>query len=93
MHVHAWIPQSSETLSGVFVPESAVVWSNGKSWVYIKDSEELFLKRAINDPVELGNGVFVFDGLTVGDEVVISGAQMLHAEEYRWSIPDEDDNP
>ncbi len=93
MHVHVWVPQSAETLSGVFIPESAVIWSNGKSWVYVKESEELFLKRVINDPVEMGNGVFVPGGLTAGDEVVTSGAQMLLAEEYRWSIPDEDDNP
>lgn len=93
MHVHVWVPQSSETLSGVFIPESAVVWSNGKSWVYIKERDELFIKHVINDPIEIGNGVFVRDGLSVGDEVVNSGAQMLLAEEYRWSIPDEDDNP
>ena len=93
MHVHVWVPQSTETLSGVFIPESAVIWSNGKSWVYVKESDELFIKRVINDPVEMGNGVFVSGGLTAGDEVVTSGAQMLLAEEYRWSIPDEDDNP
>jgi hypothetical protein len=93
MHVHVWVPQTSESISGVYVPESAVVWSSGKPWVYTRDSEELFIKHVINNPVELDEGIFVAEGLEVGDKVVISGAQMLLAEEYRWSIPDEDDNP
>ena len=93
MHVHVWVPQSTDAVSGVFVPESAVVWSSGKSWVYVKNGEETFIKRVLNHPVVLGDGLFVASGLAVGDEVVSSGAQMLLAEEYRWSIPDEDDNP
>jgi hypothetical protein len=93
MHVHVWIPQSTDSISGVFVPESAVVWSSGKSWIYVKNGKETFIKHVINDPVVLGDGLFVANGLVAGDEVVSSGAQMLLAEEYRWSIPDEDDNP
>ncbi len=93
MHVHVWVPQTSESISGVFVPESAVVWSSGKPWVYTRNSEELFIRHVINNPVELDEGIFVAEGLEVGDKVVTSGAQMLLAEEYRWSIPDEDDNP
>ena len=93
MHVHVWVPQTSESIAGVFVPESAVVWSSGKPWVYTKNSDELFIKHVINSPVELDEGIFVAKGLEVGDKVVTSGAQMLLAEEYRWSIPDEDDNP
>jgi len=93
MHVHVWVPQTSESISGVFVPESAVVWSSGRPWIYIRDSEELFIKHVINNPVELDQGIFVAEGLEVGDKVVTSGAQMLLAEEYRWSIPDEDDDP
>lgn len=93
MHVHVWVPQTSESISGVFVPESAVVWSSGTPWVYIRNSEESFIRQVINNPVELDKGIFVAKGLEVGDKVVTSGAQMLLAEEYRWSIPDEDDNP
>jgi len=93
MHVHVWVPQTSESIPGVFVPESAVVWSSGKPWVYIRSSEELFVKHVIDSPVELDEGIFVSTGLDVGRKVVISGAQMLLAEEHRWSIPDEDDNP
>lgn len=93
MHVHVWVPLTSESITGVFVPESAVVWSSGKPWVYIKNSEELFIKRVISNPVELDEGIFVAKDLEVGAKVVTSGAQMLLAEEYRWSIPDEDDNP
>jgi len=93
MHVHVWVPQTSESISGVFVPESAVVWSGGKPWLYIRNSEESFIRQVISNPVELDEGIFVAKGLEVGDKVVTSGAQMLLAEEYRWSIPDEDDNP
>ncbi len=93
MHVHVWVPQTSESVSGVFVPESAVVWSSGRPWIYTRESEELFIRHVINNPVELDQGIFVAGGLEAGDKVVISGAQTLLAEEYRWSIPDEDDNP
>lgn len=93
MHVHVWVPQSTEPIIGTFIPESAVVWSSGKAWVYVKKESDIFIKRVINNPVALRDGMFVEKDLAVGDAVVSSGAQMLLAEEYRWSIPDEDNNP
>ena len=81
-------------MSGVVVPSSAVVWSEGKAWVYQQTAEDRFIQRPIatNFPVE--NGYFVTSGLKAGDKVVTEGAQaLLSAQALTQSggtVPDED---
>jgi hypothetical protein len=70
-----------DPMHGVIVPASAVVWSEGKGWVYQQTASERFTRRSVatDNPVE--NGFFLGSGLGAGDKVVTQGAQSLLSEE------------
>ena len=68
-------------LKGVVIPTAAVVWSEGKAWVYAQVSSEQFTRRPVSIDVPVENGFFVGEGFSPGDKVVISGAQTLLSEE------------
>jgi hypothetical protein len=68
-------------LKGVVIPTSAVVWSEGKAWVYAQLSSDQFTRRPAPTDVPVDNGFFVREGFSNGDKVVISGAQALLSEE------------
>ena len=92
MRIDAWIPQTSQSVAGVDLPVSAVVWHAGKPWVYMQTDEELFVRRAIPEYRDQGSVWFVTRGFVPGEVIVATGAQMLLSEEFRWRIPDEDDD-
>ena len=81
-------------MSGVIVPSAAVVWSEGKAWVYQQIAQNRFMQRplATNLPVE--DGYFVTSGLQAGDKVVTQGAQALLSTQSLTqgggTVPDED---
>ena len=94
MRVHAWIPVSDEVVDGVYVPSDTVVWQAGQPWIYLHDGMNFFYRRTLQNPVRLSDGWFIPDDqVSEGDLIVTTGAQMLLSEEYRWQIPDEDDDP
>jgi len=68
-------------LRGIVIPTSAVVWSEGKAWVYAQVSSDGFTRRPVPTDVPVENGFFVGKGFSTGDKVVISGAQALLSEE------------
>lgn len=92
MQINAWLPQGNEPLNGVFIPNQAVVWNAGQAWVYIKLEEDLYQRRSLLAGQSTAGGIFISDEFSAGDDLVISGAQMLLSEEFRWQILDEDDD-
>jgi hypothetical protein len=90
MKVTAWISEASQGQAGVIVPESALVWYMDQVYVYIKVNEESFARRMIKDFSAIPEGYFVKNGITAGEEIVVTGGQMLLSEELRGLIPDED---
>ncbi|MFO1435913.1 MAG: hypothetical protein U1F34_06020 [Gammaproteobacteria bacterium] len=91
MRMDAWIPQSGGAKKGVEVPGAAVIWYANKLWVYVRQDENLFVRRPLIDHEETRSGWFVSEGLSPGDAVVVAGAQMLFSEEFRSAIPSEDE--
>jgi hypothetical protein len=91
MRVAAWIPEQSENRSGVIIPKSALVWYMDQAFVYIKTADEQFSRRTIAHYSATADGYFVGSGITAGEELVVTGGQMLLSEELRGQIPDEDD--
>lgn len=91
MQLFAWVPTATRAMRAIEIPLSAIIWRNGKPWVYIKTDDDLFTRRIIEQYVELDQSWLVSRGFDAGEEIVISGGQMLLSEEYRWQIPDEDD--
>lgn len=93
MRLEAEIPLADTEIEGVIIPASAVVWYADRPWVYIRRDDGAFFRLPLDKSAETGAGWFVGEGITSDDHIVIRGGQMLLSEEFRWSIPDEDDNP
>lgn len=84
MTVTALLPAGPET-QGVVVPASAVVWWQGKAWVYVAQPDDRFVRRELVIDHPLENGWFAQE-LAAGDAVVNKGAQLLLSEELRAQI-------
>ena len=93
MNVDVWIPEDNEEQQGVMIPAEAVIWYLDKPWVYVTRDQETFARVEMKKYAVTRQGWFVTEGFKPGDMVVSSGAQMLLSQEFRWSIPDEDNNP
>ena len=91
MQLLAWVPSTNQTIHGVEIPLSAIIWRTGKPWVYVKTGNDRFTRRLVENFIDLDQIWFVHGDLNPGEQIVISGGQMLLSEEYRWQIPDEDD--
>ncbi|NIO38806.1 MAG: hypothetical protein GTO41_00570 [Burkholderiales bacterium] len=90
--VVARVATDEATFDGVIVPNVAVVWHAGKSWVYKKHDSESFGRYEISTASQLDGGWFQQDGMRVGDEVVVSGAQLLLSEELKFQIRNENED-
>ncbi len=85
MNALAHLPIGS-LASGVVVPRTAVVWWQGKSWVFVQKGDEAFARREISTDTPLKEGFFVAKGVAAGDRVVVGGTQALLSEEFRSQI-------
>jgi hypothetical protein len=92
MRVSAWIVQDEAPETGVLLPAAAAVWYGGEPWVYVQAGEELFVRRAVPYAAEVAGGWLAHEGFEQGEPLVITGGQMLLSEEFRWQIPEEDDD-
>ena len=91
--IEAEIKDTAKIKSGVYIPESAVIWHADKPWVYVKTEGDYFVRKEIRRHQVSDHEWFIEEGIEAGEYVISSGAQMLLSEEFHWSIPDEDDNP
>lgn len=92
MQVSAVSATSSKTSDGVIIPNTAIIWYAGKSWVYKKTAEDKFVRIPITTDTEVDNGWFYQGKLIAGDKVVTSGAQLLLSEEFKSQITNENDD-
>ncbi|MDB6022897.1 MAG: hypothetical protein JWQ04_2754, partial [Pedosphaera sp.] len=83
--VTGYLKTAGEPLTGVIIPRSAVVRTDGATWVYVQTGDESFTRKeiALSQPVE--NGWFVTSGVAANDKVVVTGAQTLLSEELKAS--------
>ena len=91
MRVAAWIPEQGENQSGVIIPKSALIWYMDQAFVYIKTDAEQFSRRTIDQYWATSDGYFVGGGINAGEQLVVTGGQMLLSEEFRGQIPNKDD--
>jgi hypothetical protein len=68
-------------MKGLIVPTPAVVWSEGKAWVYQQTATDRFARRAVPTDIPVKRGFFVTEGFSPGDKLVVQGAQALLSEE------------
>jgi multidrug efflux pump subunit AcrA (membrane-fusion protein) len=84
--------KSPAVVKGVQVPASAVVWLQGKAWIYLRTGPETFTRREISPDRPSPHGGYVVTGLPGRANIVVVGAQMLLSEEFRaqTAIGDQD---
>lgn len=97
MRVTARISLGGDRLDGVVVPASAVVWYAGKAWAYVRKDAETFARYEVSTAQELDGGWFNAAGddgagLRAGDQVAVSGAQLLLSEELKYQIRNENED-
>lgn len=85
MNVVAYLPAGPKS-AGVIVPDAAVVWWQGRAWVYVQQEADRFVRHEIPSDRPVQNGWFVETELAAGDRLVTSGAQLLLSEELRAQI-------
>lgn len=81
------VPKSGQR---VVVPEAAVVWLEGKAWIYLRTGPITFVRRDIVPDRTAPDGGYLVSGLPPNPEIVVRGAQMLLSEEFRAQVPIED---
>ncbi len=92
MQINAITTTSSQINDGVIIPNAAIIWYAGKSWVYRKTAEDKFSRVPVTTDIELEDGWFYQGNLRPNDEVVTSGAQLLLSEEFKSQITNENDD-
>jgi hypothetical protein len=92
MRVAGQLKLGGKTREGVVVPPTAVVWHGGKAWAYVKEEDDLFVRKEVSTAQELGNGWFDAGHFKPGDEIVVSGAQLLLSEEQKFQIRNENED-
>jgi hypothetical protein len=90
MRVTAWVPEQGENQPGVVIPKSALIWYMDQAFVYIQTAPEQFSRRTVERFSATTGGYFVDTGINAGEQLVVTGGQMLLSEEFRGQIPNED---
>lgn len=75
---------------GLVMPEEAVVWLQGKAWIYLRTTATSFERREIVPERSAPDGGYVATGIPADAAIVVRGAQMLLSEEFRSQAPIED---
>lgn len=78
-------------LRGAVVPDSAVMWWQGKAWAYEESSPNNFTRRVVPTSNPVTGGYFVPGTIFPPDtKLVVANAQALLSEEFRGQIQEED---
>ena len=91
MRVVGRVSRQGAAQQGVIVPAAAVVWHAGKAWAYVRDDEQTFARFEVATTHEMQGGWFS-TGFAEGDQVVVSGAQLLLSEELKYQIRNENED-
>ncbi len=77
---------TGEPRTGVIVPRQAVVWWQGRAWIYVQLDAARFARRELPTDSPVPGGWFVSQGIWPDQHVVTKGAQQLLSEEFRAQI-------
>jgi hypothetical protein len=90
----AWLAdeEDDKQSNGVIIPEHAVVWHLGQSFVFIKTAADQFERRLLPELIPGPNGYFASTGFKPNEDIVTTGAQTLLSQELKNLIPNEDND-
>jgi hypothetical protein len=77
---------SGPAQAGAVVPESAIVWWQGRAWAYAQAAPDRFARREIATSQPAPGGGYLVREPPAGTPVVVAGAQALLSEEFRSQI-------
>ncbi len=80
------VPSSVAPEHGVLVPDAAVVQWDALAWAYVEREPGAFVRVRVPTTTAGAGGWVVTTGLTAGDRVVVTGAELLLSEEFRARI-------
>ncbi|WP_407175933.1 efflux RND transporter periplasmic adaptor subunit [Bradyrhizobium sp. STM 3562] len=89
MNVLGFLP-SGRSIDVAAVPASAVVWWQGRAWVYRRTAQDTFARTEIATDRPMPDGGYLVKNLPDHAEIVTRGAQLLLSEEFRAQIQVED---
>ena len=93
MRLFAWIEERGEISEGYFITDKAVIWYANEPWIFLKHGEELFIRKPLGKAKKIDNGWLLEDKMLIGDDLLVTeGGQILLSEEFKWAIPDENDD-
>jgi hypothetical protein len=75
------VAQVGAAEKGAYVPASAIVIAEGRSWLYIEEKDNYFVRQAADLSRPSGDGYVMSSAVQVGEAVVIKGAGQLLARE------------
>ena len=84
--------KNEDLIEGYFIPESALLYHGGKVWAYFRENNEIFYKEEITNIYTIDNNKVFSTNSLLNLNIVVSGAQILLAEEFRSQIMQEDDD-
>jgi len=71
---------------GAVVPRAAVVRSEGRGWAFVQTGNDTFTRREVALTRPTSDGWFVVEGFKPGENVVVTGAQVLLSEMGKAAI-------
>lgn len=87
MALTAWMELPEKPRPGYAVPRSAILRHDGRTWVYVQEEEEKYVRKPItlDAPLDDAQGWFIAEGggLTADDVIVVTGASSLLSEELK----------
>ncbi len=85
MNVLVSLP-SGAPIDGMAIPPSAIVWWQGRAWIYRQADASTFVRMQISTDLPAKDGGYVVRGLPGQVQVVTRGAQALLSEEFRAQL-------
>ncbi len=88
MALTAWLELAQQARAGFAIPRSAILRHDGRTWIYVQEEEEKFVRKPIvlDTPLEGDKGWFIAaegGGIKAEDLLVVTGAQSLLSEELK----------
>jgi hypothetical protein len=89
--VTAHIPEAGRDESGVLIPSRAILRFQGAAWVYVQSAPGVFVRRMISLEHPSRGGWLLTAGFAPGQQVVVSGAQLLLSEEMKSQLESDEE--
>ncbi|GBQ07531.1 efflux RND transporter periplasmic adaptor subunit [Acetobacter cerevisiae] len=95
MNVSVLLPTEEER-PGIRIPASAIIWLQGKSWIYRDNGHGKFTRRPLTTDVPDREGGYLIQDtpgqITHETQIVVEGTQLLLSEEFRAQLESGDDD-